>query len=70
MNNEDIKRIKSEISKIENLIAPLEEYLINNPNDLAVKLELKSFQKRINELNIELGSIYNNMGLSTNISHI
>lgn len=65
MNNNEIVRIKSEISKIENLIAPLEEYLIDNPNDFAVKLELKSFQKRINELNIELGFIANDLGLTT-----
>ena len=64
MNN-DIRRIKSEISKLENLVAPLEEYLIDNPKDLAVKLELKSFQKRMDELNMELGFISNELGLTT-----
>lgn len=62
MNRNEITRIKSEISKIENLIIPLEEYLIENPNDFAVKLELKSFQKRINELKLDLSSLQENFG--------
>ena len=65
MSNYDIQHIKSEISKIENLIAPLEKYLIDNPNDLGVKLELKSFKKRLNELYIELGFAMNKIGLTT-----
>lgn len=69
MNN-DIQRIKSEISKLENLVAPLEEYLIENPEDLAVKLELKSFQKRMDELNMELGFISNDLGLTTFDFHV
>ena len=54
MSNDEISNIESEISKLENLTAPLKGYLKDNPEDLAVQLELKSFQKRIDELTLEL----------------
>ena len=60
MNTENIKYIKSQIKDLEKIISPLEEYLIDNPNDFAVKLELRSFKKRLNELYIELSFLQEN----------
>ncbi|MCQ2737438.1 MAG: hypothetical protein MJ224_02400 [archaeon] len=70
MKYRDIKIIEQEIKEIINLMAPLENYLIDNPNDFGVEGNLNSLRGRYEELLRELGYAKNNLGVISFDFHI
>ena len=46
-----VNKSNSEISKLECIISSLREYLIDNPDDLAVKMEISTKHKNNGKLN-------------------